>query len=140
MKENLKRKIIVFAGIAAVFLAFFVFPEKTFAAFRSDGRNIVFPPPVPAPGSREVSLPYPPGPDFSWIRKDNFRLQGFTNSEPAASSTYPHRLTAGAYYSLDDMPWYIQVLFIIFIAILLVISYFLYRYNKSKMLISRSIK
>lgn len=98
------------------------------------GKMVIMSPPMPMAGGEDARLPYPPGPDFSWLRGGDFRE--LIESEPA-NSTGSQRLVAGVSPTVGRMPWYIQVLFIIFIAIILIGSYFLYRYEKSKRLIGK---
>lgn len=131
------RNLLVYAAFFGAILAALGFYRSAIAA--EDG-YIVMPPPVPTAGGVEVKLPYPPGPDFSWFRKDNLSLEGLTGSKPAADSSESHRLVAGASGTVGRIPWYIQVLAIVIIAILFVGSYFYYRYGKSKRSIDSPVK
>jgi hypothetical protein len=83
--------------------------------------------------------PYPPGPDFSWLKRKSSGLAK-ASAKPAASPPVSWELSAGASQTLGRMPWYAQAIFIIIIAILFAAVYFYYRYGKSKGLIGGTAK
>lgn len=87
------------------------------------------------PGYAEVHYPYPPGPDFSWLNGDTLKADWQFSFRSNAESADSRRFTARTSDTVGRMPWYVQVVFMVFILVLFVVSYFFYRYDKSKGLI-----
>jgi hypothetical protein len=135
MKKISNPEIFLFVVPTAVFLFLFIFGGVALAAESEDEKFVLIPAPVPVTGGEMVRLPYPPGPDFSWLRGVDSRLKKLADSKPAPNSNEPRRLVAGASYTLGRMPWYMQVLLIISLLIFSLISYFCYRYFRTKKLI-----
>ncbi|MDZ7344455.1 MAG: hypothetical protein ONA90_08055 [candidate division KSB1 bacterium] len=111
------------------------------AAAETEGSKLlVVSPPLPL-GKSEVRLPYPPGPDFSWLWKGGSGWQrwGGGESKTAVENGDSLKLTAQALPAVGRIPLYLRMVLLVVAIFVLVVSYFFYRKEKSERLLNDSL-